>query len=427
MSVWFYFHTLIKILKLKKMKKTFVLFIICIIAFISCKNVDYVVIDSTSDSCKVLDLDPVFEDYMLTLYDIVDTMKVISLETTSESILAHISLMKISDDYIIINDGYQNGSIAIFDINGKFIRRIQSGNGPEDINVVRNFDVDDHYLYTLQVEKVNKYTLSGEFVESYPLFEKYNKSFRSLKVVDDGFLLCVDPYNSNSGKYEVLYTDKQFEKKNLFVFNHSLVGMSGCDDFRTLKGDVIFFPSMHNTVYRFDGNTFKPFYVFNYPKYENTFETTPDITESGLDFFSKHCIRGKFFAEGRIFQGNGIIFLTFPEGATPPLRVYIDSKSGNFRSGFIPSPNDEPLWPLKFGYVVCTYNDYFVQRLPPEYYLVNPKGYEDWDSEGKHLEESVSHLKYLSDEDKNKILTAKEDDNPMLILYKLKNIPPVTE
>ena len=399
----------------------FYLLLSCI--FISCNNIDYVVIDSSSDSSKVLDLDPVFEQQILTLNDIVDTMKVIALETTSESILANIYLMKFTENYIIINDRYKNGSIAIFDINGKFIRRIQSGNGPEDINVVRNFDVDDHYLYTLQLEKVNKYTLTGEFVESYPLFEKYQMSFRSLKAVDEGFLLCADPYNSNSGNYEILYTDKKFEKKNLFVFNHSLVGMRGCDDFRTLQGDLIFFPPLHNTVYRFDGNTFKPFYVFNYPKYENTFETTPNTTESGLDFFSKHCIRGKFFAEGRIFQGNDILYLTFPEGPTPPLRVYLDAKSGNFRSGFIPSPNDESLWPLEFGYVVCTYNDYFIQTLSPESFLVISKGYEDWDCVAKHLDESVSHLKYLSDEDKNKILTAKEDDNPLLILYKLKDIP----
>lgn len=405
------------------MKKFFVSFIVLMFTFISCNNIDYVVIDSSSDSSKVLDLDPVFEQQILTLNDIVDTMKVIALETTSESILANIYLMKFTENYIIINDRYKNGSIAIFDINGKFIRRIQSGNGPEDINIVMNFDVDDRYLYTLQLEKVNKYTLTGEFVESYPLFEKYQMSFRSLKAVDEGFLLCADPYNSNSGNYEILYTDKKFEKKNLFVFNHSFVGIGGSDYFKTLQNDLIFFPPLHNTVYRFDGNTFNPFYVLNYPKYENTFETNPNCSDSGLDFFTKHCIRGKFFAEGRIFQGNGIIYLTFPEGGTPPLKVYIDTKSGNFRSGFIHSLNDDLVWTLTYGCVLCTYNDYFVQTLPPENYLVIQKGYEDWDCVAKHLEESVSQLKYISDEDKNKILTAKEDDNPLLILYKLKDIP----
>ena len=114
--------------------------------------------------------------------------------------------------------------------------------------------------------------------------------------------------------------------------------------------------------------------------------------------------------------------MTFYEGATPPLRVYIDTKSGNFRSGFIHSLNDDSLWPLTYGYVVCTYNDYFVQTLSPEYYLVIPKGYDDWDCVAKHLEESVAQLKYISAEDKNKILTAKEDDNPLIILYRLNSI-----
>ncbi len=405
------------------MKIKFITVVAFLFLIISCQHIDYIVIDSKSDSCKVLELNPVFEQHHLTINDIIDTMQVITLETKSESILSHITLLKITGDYIIINDTYQNGNIAIFDINGKFIRRISYGNGPKEINAVYSFDVDEKYLYTLQLEKVNKYTLSGDFVESYPVLGLHNVYyFHSLKAIDNGFLLAIDPCNSGLDKYAVLHTNKHFKEKNFFVFEHSFVGYSGYDDFKALQNGVCFFPSMCNTVYHFDGKIFKPYYIFNYPKYANTFENNPDCSSSGLEFREKHCINGKFFADGRLFQNRNILFFTFLENGNVPIKVYLDTNSNKFRSGIFISKNDTPVWPLKFGVVVSTFDDYFVQTLPPDYYLTLPQGFEGADIEGKHLEKSVSQLQHISDEDKKKILNAKDDDNPLIIMYKLKGI-----
>ncbi len=248
----------------------------------------------------------------------------------------------------------------------------------------------------------------------------YNKYFQSLKTVDDGFLFSVHPLDSKLRKYEVVYTDKNLKRKNTFVFNLSFVGMGSFRHFQTLQGDVVFFPSMCNTVYKFDGNTFRPFYVLNYPKHANTFETNPDGTGSGLDFRKKHCIPQKYFPNGTILQSFDILFFNFEDGMTL-FDVYLDTKSCKFRSGIGLSPDDTPVWLLKWRRMMCTYNDYFVQVLPPELYLRAPYGL-DLDVEGKHLEESVSQLQHISDEDKKKILNAKEDDNPLIIMYKLKSI-----
>ena len=166
------------------MKNFFYALVAILFGGIGCQHIDYIVIEPNSDSCKVLELDPVFEQPpYLTIGDLVDTMKVVALETTSSSILSRMKLMKIIGEYIIIYDDYQNGSIAIFDINGKFIRRIPHGDGPGEINNAHCFDVDEQYFYVLQSEKVNKYTYAGDFVESYPT----NMYFHSIKVVDDGF------------------------------------------------------------------------------------------------------------------------------------------------------------------------------------------------------------------------------------------------
>ncbi len=404
------------------MKKNLTVFSFFLFTVISCQNIDYIAINAKSDSCKFLELDPVFESVFFSINDIVDTMIVVALETTPSSILSNVDLVKMSDRYIIVKDSYQNGSIAVFDNTGKFIGRLPHGQGPGDVNVVCSFDFDDDYLYTLQHEKINKYTLDGRFVESYSVLDLYNVyHFHCIKVVEDGFLLAANPCNSNVGKYAVLHTDKNFKLQNFFVFDHSFVGYGMEDDFKVLHNEVVFFPSMSNTVYQFDGHAFKPLYVFDYPRFVNTFETNPDCLNSG-DFFSKHCFKGKFFTEGKFVQSSSVLFFTFTEKGLP-FYVYLDAKSGKFRSGFFYSEDDNlALWPLKYDLLVLgTYNDYIIRILSPEHYLTVRSGF-SYDIEGNHLEESVSKLRHMSAEDKQKILNAKADDNPLIIMYKLKSI-----
>lgn len=394
------------------MKNTIIILIAFLFSVISCQNNDYIVIDTKSDSCTVLDLDPVFGQAVLSVKDIVDTMRVIALETTSASILSYVDFVKISGEYVIINDNYQNGNIAIFDKTGKFIRRLPHGNGPEEIDYVRSFDVDDHYLYVLQLVKVNKYTLDGVFVESYPVVEMHDMCFNGIKAIDGGFLLSVHPCDSKMRKYEVLHTDSDFKKKNHFVFDHYFAGYRGGEDFMMLQNNVVFFPTLSNTIYQFDGKIFRPLYMLNYPKFANTFEKNPNCS-GDPDFVKTHCKINKYFPGGRIFQSSNVFFLLFEDGFKN-FHVFLDSKSGKFRSGIfnLPKEDDISVWILSNFRVEYSFNDYLVQVLPPEYgsYF------------GNDLEESVSKLQHISDEDKQKILNAKEDDNPLIIMYKLKSI-----
>ena len=403
---------------MRMMKKSLITLIASLFPVFGCQNIDCIVIDSKSDSCKVLDLDPVFDKYVFSIKDIVDTINVVALETTPSSILSNIDLIKMKEDYIIIKDSYQNGNISVFDNVGRFVCRLPHGNGPGEINSVLSFDIDEHCIYTLQREKVNKYSFYGDFIESYPVVEMHNMYFDGIKAIDGGFLLSVRPYNSRMCKYEVLHVDNAFKKKNLFAFDHHFVGYSGREDFMMLQNQIIFFPTMSNTVYQFDGNTFKPLYMLKYPKHANTFETNPDCSGGSSNFISKHCIDNKFFPEGRIFQSTTVYFLPFLDGSKL-YRVFLDSKSGKFRSGiFINNiKEDISVWILSNFRVEYTFNDYLVQILPTEYYLHETSSFG-----GNHLEESVSQLQHISDEDKQKILNAKEDDNPLIIMYKLKSI-----
>ncbi len=396
------------------MKKTLIALIFIFFSIIGCQSVDNVVIDTKSDSCTVLNLNQLFESKTYSVSDLIDTIKVISLETNSESILSNVKGVKLSDNNIVVLDRYQNGSVAIFEKNGKFVCRLRQGNGPGEINGVYSFDIDEQFLYTLQIEKVNKYSLTGDFIESYPIYEKHNTLFDCLQIVDDGFLLSINPCESESGKFEVIHTDKEFNKKRQFVFNHHFHGYNTQDVFKANNNNFIFFPPLCNTIYEFDGNSFSPLYTLNYPKYENTFETNPDCSSPGLEFYKRHCFQGKFFAEGRMYQTQEYLYLTFFDGYGGLFRMYLNTKIGKFRGGYMPSKEDLSIWPIAYhNFVQCAYNDYFVKMLSPDDFL---------SAEGRKLEGYVSKLQHFSDEDKKKLLNAKEDDNPLIIMYKLKSI-----
>lgn len=402
---------------------------------------DYIVIESKSDNCKVLNLDPVFEPIpwdTTTISDIVDTIKIVALETTRESILDNLSNLKIFGDRIVIHDG--NEGIAIFDINGKYIRHIRRGQGPEEINYSLDFDADNQFLYIMQVDKISKYTLDGEFVEYYPMPEEYMMCMENLKKVDDGFLLSKYPY-SDELSYEAFHLDENLNEKTHFVFENKL-HYCGQSNFTMMDGRIVLYMPMCNTIYQFDGKTFSPYYILNYPKFANTFENYSGLRglSSSADFFQKYCTMGKYFFFGPMYQASNILYLTFMD-VLSPRNVYVDTQNGKFRNCMFASERDEPYkYLLYFGGVGCSYNDYIVRYILPEYYLTEPKIPEetlaqerafmeehgfDWKNAKKEEKDKdwYSKIEHISAEDINKLKTAKPEDNPILVFVKFKHIP----
>ncbi|MBO7463900.1 MAG: 6-bladed beta-propeller [Bacteroidales bacterium] len=424
------------------MRNTIICALVIILA-IGCKQQpDYIVIESKSDNCKVLNLDPVFEPIpwdTTTISDIVDTMKIVALETSPESILAGIGPIKIYGNRIVNRD--MNEGIAIFDINGKYIKHIRRGQGPGEINASFDFDADSQYLYILQQDKISKFTLDGEFVDNYPLPEKYMTNPDNIKKVDDGFLLSLRPY-SDEMSYEVFHLDENLNEKNHFVFEHSL-HYGGQSGFMMTDGRIVFYMPMTNTIYQFDGKTFSPYLVFNYPKFANTFENYSGVTDP-RDFSKKYCIPGKYFFSGQMCQASNILYISFWDNF-PPIQIknaYVDTQNGKFRIQGHPSDRDKPYENLLYycGGVGCSYNDYMVRYISPECYLTEPKISEellsqmkedlkehgiDWESGKKEEKDKdwYSKLEHISAEDVLKLKNAKAEDNPLLVFIKFKNIP----
>ena len=111
-----------------KLFYSLLLFLLSFIVF-SCDNAttNFTTTVYGSDTIQHIDLNPYLPNAEFEVEDILDSIKIVCFETKDESILSQVIGMVITEDRIFVYDLYQMGSIAIFDNNGKFIKRLVRG------------------------------------------------------------------------------------------------------------------------------------------------------------------------------------------------------------------------------------------------------------------------------------------------------------
>ena len=137
------------------------------------------------------------------------SIKTIILETNESSIIGFMNKMRVYDPYIIVLDTYVAKSLLIFDMNGRFIRKIGSiGQGPGEYRDPDDFTVDKegNVIYVLDSHsyRIHKYDLTtGKFIHSIIL----DKNVLSHNIEYVGGTLFADAYfNQHSANNYLLRT-----------------------------------------------------------------------------------------------------------------------------------------------------------------------------------------------------------------------------
>lgn len=114
-------------------------------------------------------------DGRMLLSDAVCDVEYIKLETTNESVLPPIPRIYVTDDYIVVSEGILD-YVYVFTRKGKFVRKIgRIGSGPGEYLIARSFTCDDSlvYIQTNYLGKIMKYRLSdNSFRGSIPIESK---------------------------------------------------------------------------------------------------------------------------------------------------------------------------------------------------------------------------------------------------------------
>lgn len=137
-------------------------------------------------SVEIVDANSFLKPQEFNLEELIKEIKVVPLETTDESLLDAIYKIIVTDSNIYIHDRLKGGGVAIFDQNGRFIKRLSHGQGPGKIYRLYDvsYDSEKRELVLYQHPFLLFYTSNGKFIEQ----KRLPFGFYNFHVIPDGYV-----------------------------------------------------------------------------------------------------------------------------------------------------------------------------------------------------------------------------------------------
>lgn len=380
---------------------------ILVVFVVSCNFSPQIEIKTASENnIETIDCDIAIESALLqsnsSIDDLIDTMYVIKLQTDDNSVVSYIKNLLITSDFIYIIDDLKN--VTIFNIDGSFVRKLPQGQAPGElssaINIAYNKNIGRFCVF--QDGLCNIYDASGGFIQNigFPYIQEAIGH-------EQGYLVVRFAYGTEFGDYHLLRVDSDcclLENIGLtgtYPFYKSPVTISYSQD----RG-VYISRTFDNLIYLYDGDSLSVKYklslsinkleveedngMFNYLKYKN--------------------ITNKFYFGGSFFENEEFQCFEFASSDNRCM-IYRNKNTGKFRSGL----GKEIIKDSNIGSMISRSDIYGVL----DGYFYNYLWYSE---EAAIKANNLTAGKQISQEDVDKIKNLKEDDNPLLILYKLKGL-----
>jgi len=343
----------------------------------------------SNQDVEVIDLNKCFDSEQL---DIVRTQyaydgRIIKLETKEECLLRLGGKLLLSDNRIFI----KQNTVYIFDFEGNFINKLKMGTGPGEIARVKaiDFDTETNELVLYQEPYIKFYTPDGTFLRE----QESPYYFTDIKAVKGGYILSSDAgymQCADNPEATLLYVDKKMNliSAHLNKTEKAVYYEIQCMYYDINKGKTIV-PNRNDTIYILDKEQFIPKFVVDYSidKFDYT------IKDINLWFKEEN----RHYSWWKYFETSSHQFFGLQKSGMG-LNIFRDKSNGKLLAG-----NYYAINALFNVTPDATYNDYFV----------SVKHYIDRDGE-------LEKLNIFTPEDLAKINNQKEDDNPLLIFFKLK-------
>ncbi|WP_172918609.1 6-bladed beta-propeller [Capnocytophaga canis] len=364
------------------------------------------IITPQTENIKKIDLNPFLGKKFFEFGSLVNEVKIIPLETNNKSLVDGIYKIITTEEHIYIMDNFKDGGILIFNKNGKFIKRFSHGQGPGELS--RLYDIDYDFKNNELVAFQHSFLLFFDKVGNFLRRERLPLGFDNLLVTDDGYIFKTYPSQGNehlkeNEKYTFLFSNKTFKINSVAVYSPKPIKALSAYTYLYKNDNLISLTGhMTDTIYKYNSKTneLTTEFILNYDKkvprehlYGETFETFRKATRNNDYYFNI----GEYletFSQNVFFLRNNYTGLQ--------TIVYRDKKTENMVGGTNTNYNTKEIPPIAFPKAV--YKDYFVST-----YIPSSKDYE-----------ILKDSKIISAEDKEKIKHSKDEDNPVLVYFKLK-------
>ena len=357
-----------------------------------------------TDCIETIDCHEFLRDKEFAYLDLMDTVFFVTLDDKqSESLLGNVREVEVTDSLIYIEDQSAVKNIAIFRIDGSFVKRLKIGPGPGEIKRMYDFDIDPKNgdLVVYQTGMLDRYTCYGEYKES----EKVPLAFQEFMMTDSGYIFYqeYEMANEHLGKHRnkgVLMTDRKFRliSSATEIKPPVHLGKSTKNLFRTGDEITVTRP-FTDTIYSIGAEGAKAKVKIEYGN--EKFDTELLYREKKpMKVLAAHSSEYRFMGDYMETSTHQCVFLKNSGGAI----IYRDKKSGNTIGGTQITLNTE-------GNVIDAPVIDFPRWCTKEYFV-----------ECRDIRYGIPFsTKYISKEDSIKASKLTEESNPTLVFYKMKH------
>lgn len=344
------------------------------------------------------------------IVDLIDKASVflVNPEKSDESLLGLVSRVEVYKNRIYAKDMLVSKGIYIFDMDGKFLRKPTSiGQGPEEYITLSDFKIDKKNDKLIINDRYNKTVsfldLEGNFLNR----KKVDFTGEYFAPLSNGEYAFFTDMSSIDGENTILVADKNFKIKRSYYpinQNHNFIMGAPTRLSATEDGSVLFSPVYDSKIYEITNDGFKAKYCFDctfgkkLPN-EVAVSLTPQTLKKTLNS------EGYILFRGDLINNKKSLCFSFSHGNDydKQFLFFFDKESKKGKTVY--KYSKEVLAGLLFNEPKGSYEDFFISVVGPE--KVNAIDIESLD-----FPESF----------KTALRSVKEEDNPLLIFYKLKKI-----
>lgn len=355
-----------------------------------------------------INVDEIISEKPLVFSEIFSDFSIIPLETNENCIINNIDNIKIVRDTIYIFDRNAK-SVFIFSKIGRFISKVNKiGRGPGEFNQPFDFDVNGNgvLIFDNSTKKINKYDLNENFLFSM----NFKDRFSSFVKVDDN-IYGFKSFPSSNGTKQDDYLLYLFDKESKIIWktlkysDHlhgpKIVEFIQGGNFFTTGSDIKFFMNYCNTIYSLNYKSIKPYIILNSDKSK--------LTEKDLNKYDG--------ADGYTFVRAHLRKLTKISGYSENINLAF------FK--FLIDPNEYyTFYFFKTRKIYCSnrYMDDLTYIYPNLFQIYNNQliAYVHPRRVSAFKELILSGKIKVEDDVRSQMLKAADFDNPVLILYDLK-------
>ena len=362
------------------------------------------------EGCKTLDITEAMEMEPKSIEDYLESVKVIPLESSTRTALADFADVTVGKRSIFATS---RGNAMVFGLDGKAIRILSKGQGPEEYvyaGTIKYLPEEDcFYLWDIFQSKIIKYDGLGQHVTNYYVKRLYARDFFP---ADRGFLFTQNPEESEDGtNYKVFLTDSIADIRKTWVMGPDVLDAGRSDNFRIVDGEIAFGISVRNIIYTYkDGQISK--------RYEIKYDGMPEIDCEKLPKWSEveKEYPDTYFLNGSL-ETRDYLFLNLKSTDMKIVRVPIlyNKKSGKYLKINDGQSSDSFIsWMFTRGILgVAGDGESFVGIVEPSRYLEQTNPNMRWDGS--------NYGNILSDTDIERLKALTDDDNPVVVLIKVKS------